>query len=196
MNEEILLFDLRGNMLVHRYGYEPISFYSFLEEIFVRGDDPELPFDNRESEQYLWWSETAKDKKGKEVKYYEGYTFQFNALARSIPTVEGEKSKSYVITRDFDAGFMLSDPFVIMSPITYVGRNRSTKNARCIYALVFDLDGVGEQQLIDFFHQEKNNLLHRPNKPMSHVHFSVFVSFNKYKLYFTSSLSSLDSVGA
>ncbi|EJX00179.1 hypothetical protein EVA_11716, partial [gut metagenome] len=34
-----------------------------------------------------------------------------------------------------------------MSPISYFGLRRCGKNARYLYALVFDLDGVGMPQL-------------------------------------------------
>lgn len=31
----------------------------------------------------------------------------------------------------------------ILSPVTYVGRNNTARNARYLYAMAFDLDGVG-----------------------------------------------------
>ena len=40
-----------------------------------------------------------------------------------------------------------------MSPLSYFGRRRCGKNARYLYALVFDLDGVGMPQLRDTLHQ-------------------------------------------
>lgn len=42
---------------------------------------------------------------------------------------------------------------VIMSPIGYYGKSRTSKNASEIYALVFDLDGQGLVQLKDTLHQ-------------------------------------------
>lgn len=38
-----------------------------------------------------------------------------------------------------------------MSPISYFGRNRTSANARQLYALTFDLDGVGKIELDNFF---------------------------------------------
>ena len=38
-----------------------------------------------------------------------------------------------------------------MSPISYFGRNRTSANARELFALVFDLDNVGEKQLDHLF---------------------------------------------
>ena len=46
-----------------------------------------------------------------------------------------------------------------MSPISYFGRQRSGKNARYLYALVFDLDGVGMPQLRDTLHQMNKDIL-------------------------------------
>lgn len=50
---------------------------------------------------------------------------------------------------------MIGKKFVIMSPISYFGKSRVGKNARYIYALTFDLDGVEMPQLRDTFHQMK-----------------------------------------
>ena len=43
--------------------------------------------------------------------------------------------------------------FVVSSPITYVGRNRTGKNARYLYAFTVDLDGVGTKQIQDVIWQ-------------------------------------------
>ncbi len=49
--------------------------------------------------------------------------------------------------------------FTIMAPISYFGKKRSGKFARFIYALVFDLDGVGMPQLWDVLHQMNKGIL-------------------------------------
>ena len=46
-----------------------------------------------------------------------------------------------------------------MSPIAYFGLRRCGKNARYLYALVFDLDGVGMPQLRDTLHQMNKDIL-------------------------------------
>ena len=46
-----------------------------------------------------------------------------------------------------------------MSPISYFGRQRSGKNARYLYALVFDLDGVYMPQLRDTLHQMNKDII-------------------------------------
>lgn len=54
---------------------------------------------------------------------------------------------------------LLEHEFVITSPVSYFGQRRSGENARYVYALTFDLDGVEMQQLRDLLHQMNNDLL-------------------------------------
>ena len=49
--------------------------------------------------------------------------------------------------------------FAIMSPVSYFGKRRTGSNARYLYAMTFDLDGVGMQQLKDVLFQMKNGAL-------------------------------------
>ena len=51
--------------------------------------------------------------------------------------------------------------FAIMSPLSYFGNNRCGRNARYLYAMVFDLDGVGMPQLRDTLHQMDKGILPR-----------------------------------
>lgn len=55
-----------------------------------------------------------------------------------------EKVKRYTITDELDAirEMAATDRFCFMSPISYAGKNRSAKNARFMYALTIDLDGI------------------------------------------------------
>lgn len=46
---------------------------------------------------------------------------------------------------------LLDNPCAFMSPCSYFGRHRTAKNARYLYALAFDLDEVGREQLHLFF---------------------------------------------
>ncbi len=48
---------------------------------------------------------------------------------------------------------LINQKFSIISPVSYFGKSRSGKNARELYAIVFDLDGVDMPQLRDTFHQ-------------------------------------------
>lgn len=54
---------------------------------------------------------------------------------------------------------LYSKDFVIISPVSYFGKQRSGRNARYLYALAFDLDGVGMPQLRDTLHQMNREIL-------------------------------------
>lgn len=79
------------------------------------------------------------------------------------------RHKSYVMTDDLDMidDICSRDNFCVCSPISYIGRNRTSKNARVLYALAFDLDGIKikndgtPQGIIELFHQIEN-LKHLP----------------------------------
>ena len=56
-----------------------------------------------------------------------------------------------------------SDNFIILSPISYAGRSRSSQNARYIYALAIDLDGITDiGKLQNLFHQIEIGYLPKP----------------------------------
>ena len=92
-----------------------------------------------------------------------------NGIAITVPKgengialeIEGDgKARRHTITDDLDTLQELQNTdFTIMSPISYFGRQRSGKNARYLYALVFDLDGVGMPQLRDTLHQMNKDIL-------------------------------------
>jgi hypothetical protein len=94
-----------------------------------------------------------------------------NGIAMTLPHVGGingvaleiegnGKARRYTITDDLEALKGLQDTdFTIISPISYFGKQRSCKNARYLYALVFDLDGVGMPQLRDTLHQMNKDIL-------------------------------------
>lgn len=77
-----------------------------------------------------------------------------------------DKIRRYTITDDLDMidELLQSENFIIVSPITYVGKSRNSDNARMMYALAIDLDGVNKEiNIIDLFHQvEKVEHLPRP----------------------------------
>lgn len=72
------------------------------------------------------------------------------------------RARRYTITDDLEMLEKLQDTdFTIISPISYFGKRRAGKFARYLYALVFDLDGVGMPQLRDVLHQMNKNILPR-----------------------------------
>lgn len=88
---------------------------------------------------------------------------KYNAIAVELGQ---DKVRRYTITDDLEMidKLLHSENFIIVSPITYVGKSRNSDNARMMYALAIDLDGVNKEiNIIDFFHQiEKVEHLPRP----------------------------------
>jgi len=95
-----------------------------------------------------------------------------NGIAVSLPgkggsvsgialEIEGDgKARRYIITDDLlKLDDLRETDFTIMSPISYFGGKRSGKMARFLYALVFDIDGVGMPQLRDVLHQMNKDIL-------------------------------------
>ena len=125
---------------------EPVEPYDFYREIF-----PEGSFERKGH---------YEDAKG-------------NAIALTVPKKEGSGGNGVALEISGDGGahhYMILDElqeleqirdtdFTIMSPISYFGRRRTGKNARYLYALVFDLDGVGMQQLRDTLHQMNRDVI-------------------------------------
>jgi hypothetical protein len=75
-----------------------------------------------------------------------------NAIALEI--LEKGKARRRLVFDDLnELSETQNSNFVIMSPISYFGRNRTSKNARYLFAFAFDLDGVGMPQLRDVLHQ-------------------------------------------
>ena len=54
-----------------------------------------------------------------------------------------------------DTDWLKEQDFALAAPVTYVGRTNSKENSRFLYALGFDLDGVGIEQLDNLFYQMK-----------------------------------------
>lgn len=68
------------------------------------------------------------------------------------PDAEGQRIQRFSITDDLKGlqGLFDCEDFCIMSPVSYAGRRRVSKNARTMYALVVELDDLvvdGEDQL-------------------------------------------------
>lgn len=95
-----------------------------------------------------------------------------NGIAVSLPgkggsvngialEIEGSgAARRYIITDDLKKLDELMDTdFTIISPISYFGKKRSGKMARFLFALAFDLDGVGMPQLRDVIHQMSKGIL-------------------------------------
>ena len=100
-----------------------------------------------------------------------GVTGKYNALAvELLPVSEKAENKranarKYIITDDLEGirTLLHSENFIIISPISYIGKSRQSQNARYIYAMAIDLDGVTKQRnLDDLLHQIEIEYLPRP----------------------------------
>lgn len=62
----------------------------------------------------------------------------------AVEVVDKDKVKRYSVTDELSVieELQQSDNFCLMSPISYAGKARRSENARFLYALAFDLDGI------------------------------------------------------
>ena len=76
--------------------------------------------------------------------YEEG---KYNGIAVSIKA-GAKHAKRYTITDDHEVinELVASEDFCLMSPISYAGKSRKSENARFLYAIAIDLDGVKTQK--------------------------------------------------
>ncbi len=82
---------------------------------------------------------------------------KYNGIAIAIEK-GSKRAKRMTITDDLDtiADMAGSNDFCLMSPISYAGKSRKSSNARFMYALAIDLDGVTERKHWDFFMEQIN----------------------------------------
>ena len=78
---------------------------------------------------------------------------KYNAIAVELFPKDKENKvnvKRYILTDDLEYLEELEkkDNFIIISPISYAGRKRTAENARFIYAMAIDLDGMTKEQNI------------------------------------------------
>lgn len=172
------LFDEKCEYLLKQpYGFSFSEIYlaDFFDYVFV-GESSKEPFEETLSKEYLawrkkkqeWvvrlneWKKTHQDKEerfGEKINYDDIPFFKYNPIAiefKEEKTRDGYKKREHFIVTKENPGILErleGRKFVIASPITYVGRNRSGANARYLYALAFDLDGVGMKQISDLIYQ-------------------------------------------
>ena len=79
-----------------------------------------------------------------------------------ITVIEDEKARNCMVFDDLAViDEVKGKEFAVMSPVAYSGRNRTAKNARWLYGIAIDLDGVELQNLRDVFYQMENEILPR-----------------------------------
>ena len=136
----------------------------------MRGHEME-PFEEIMSHEYkdIWLPQ-----KGSKSIDYSGYgMWRYNPIVLYRTRKQGKLVNEHHILFKNDAesfDFLEERKFAIISPITYVGRNRYAKNAWYLYAFVLDLDGVGMSQLRDVIHQMNPNARDRYGNIIEDVH--------------------------
>ena len=77
-----------------------------------------------------------------------------------ITIVENDKAKNRIVFDDLSViDEVKGAEFAVMSPVAYSGRNRTAANARWLYGIAIDLDGVEMPQLRDVFHQMNHDII-------------------------------------
>lgn len=98
-------------------------------------------------------------------------TGKYNALAVELLPVDKKKDKNnrvnakkYIITDELEEleKVLKSDNFTIISPISYAGKSRKAENARFIYAIAIDLDGITTQGHINELMHQMNTIEYLP----------------------------------
>lgn len=158
-----------------------VGLQGFLTEVFERedartGEMGVQPFEEVQSVEYQNWRQqkqqlTVKHSQGvpeeQLVMDYSGYgCWRYNPIVFYQEVVDGQKKNRHrIILKDDDASllFISGRKFAIMSPITYVGRNNTQENARYLYALAFDLDGVSLRKHHKMFDLVKRGMMPMPN---------------------------------
>lgn len=140
--ERLELFRWKNDFLRYN-GWNEIDIDSFFELLFWRDGEMQLQEEGKEH-------------------YYDKH---YNAIALNLYEEGGKKvGKNYILTQGLERiGFVRGAKFSITSPLTYVGRNRNSKNARLLYGICIDLDGVGEKQMQDVLHQHTTGYTPEPN---------------------------------
>lgn len=91
---------------------------------------------------------------------------KYNAVAvELLPKGSRGNAKRYLITDElaYIDKLLEKENFIIISPVSYAGRTRESKNARYLYAMAIDLDGVDSlQKITDLFFQMGNDVLPTP----------------------------------
>lgn len=84
-----------------------------------------------------------------------------NGILCSIKKAKGEHRLVFDDLREIREA--LNDEMVIISPVAYFGKRRTAYNASLMYGMTFDLDGVGEEELLWILERLDNPYFPRPS---------------------------------
>lgn len=129
---------------MRKKGYENIPHYEFYRELFPQGELTE-------------WSPNPKDTEEAEWRF-NGVILERTNQTRMVPKrdrltgethwIEQHRTKRHIVCEDLHAIDRIVERSqkeghqCYMSPVSYCGRSRATKNERFYYALVIEIDGL------------------------------------------------------
>ena len=136
--------------------YERIEPHAFYREIFPVGsfereghwEDAKgngIGLTVTDEEKAVYGAENGSERRGNGI----GMTVQPKGKVKRFVINDGHE----------DLDELIGQEFAIMSPVSYFGRSRVGKNARYLYAITFDLDGVDMPQLRDTLHQMNKGII-------------------------------------
>lgn len=143
MSRQLDLFTFRNGYIVYNpfLNYSQIDVYEFIQYIFERDDV--LPF----------------EAEGEDRDYQN---HKYNGIMCEI--LDTGKTRTFMVFNNLEFLEEIKDRrFVVMSPITHIGRNRTANNSRYLYAIAIDLDGVEEKHIGSLFKQFSNGRIYPPN---------------------------------
>ena len=152
--QEVKDFEGKNDLLLYGYerGLSPVEWskldlLSFIDSLFQRGKRLDDCFEEIQSHEYQVWKK-QQDKKEKDYTAYG--QFRYNPI---IFSKEGKKNVHRILLKDDLATLLWAEgrKFAVMSPATFVGRNNWNRNARYLYAIAIDLDGVTPDKLEGLF---------------------------------------------
>lgn len=125
------LYHYKNNFLKER-GYVEVKPFDFYRDLFPIG---------------------SLQKKG-EFNNHKG-----NIVGISIDKNERKNNRKIIVFDDLnDLDKLINVPFGLIAPVNYFGKNRTSDNARFLFAMTIDIDFVTEPNIRDLFHQIKHNL--------------------------------------
>ena len=154
--QELQDFEGKNDLLLYGYerGLSPVEWNkldlgSFIDTLFQRGKGLDDCFEEIQSHEYKVWRK-QKDAQREEIDYTTYRQFRYNPI---IFSKEGKKNVHRVLLKDDieTLQWTAGRKFAIMPPATFVGRNNWNRNARYLYAIAIDLDGVTPEKLEGFF---------------------------------------------
>lgn len=175
---ELAEFRAKSQFINTQQNFEVSRVYlrDFIGEIFERPMNGEAnfePFEERGCDSYRKWAEERNN--GQPHDYSENqFTYNPIVFYKSPRSKKGSQKSDGTDTNDRNTHkVILKDDwkndswleyryFALTSPITYIGKRNTNKNARMLYAFAIDLDDVGPEQLQILWNGFRKPLNHGP----------------------------------